>query len=175
MRCPRRESGRALRCVATVSLATLNVVMRRTRPGRATRVARRRRAPCHAVARLAAISPIVRAPSMASNSRFSLRVDRQVDVAVGVGPVDQHRRRAGRQPLLDADRVGHANRHVAEPGVTGKADRWRRRGCRRGTRSRCGEPSCRETARRRHTVRRAEAAPAAQPAGCCAMTPQCGL
>ena len=46
-----------------------------------------------------------------------LRVDRQVDVGRGVVAVDQHRRRAGGQVLLHGDRVGHANRDGALPGI----------------------------------------------------------
>ena len=44
-----------------------------------------------------------------------LRVDRQVDVAMGVRAVDQHAGCARRQLLLHAQRVGQPKRNVVEP------------------------------------------------------------
>jgi hypothetical protein len=50
-------------------------------------------------------SPMVRPQSIESKSCFC-RVDRQIDVGVAVGLVDQYRRAAARRALLDANRVG---------------------------------------------------------------------
>src|SRR5688572_21917053 len=54
--------------------------------------------------------------------RLLLRVDRQIDIGIRVAAVDQHPRRARRQPPLNADRVRQPDRHIAKPSVTGKTD-----------------------------------------------------
>ena len=52
-----------------------------------------------------------------------LRVDRQIKVGVGVGSVDQYRRSAGWQALLDTDGIRHRERHVIEPPGMVETDR----------------------------------------------------
>ena len=109
-RCCSRCSSRQIRrtspvrpATTTWSLGSRSVRLpraHRTRPGRATRAARTGRARRRAPRPSRAISPIVRVAVDRVEQPLLLRVDRQVDVGVGVGPVDQHRRRAGRQPLL---------------------------------------------------------------------------
>ena len=50
------------------------------------------------------------------------RVDREEEIRVRVSPVDQDRRGSRRQPIVNADGVGHSNRHVVQASVVDKAD-----------------------------------------------------
>ena len=44
-------------------------------------------------------------------------IDRQKQVRIGVGPVDEHRHRTRRQPLLHTDRLRQPDRDIAQPPV----------------------------------------------------------
>jgi hypothetical protein len=45
------------------------------------------------------------------------RIDRQIQIGVGVIAIDEHRGRSRRQPIAHGNRVGEAYRRVIEPGV----------------------------------------------------------
>ena len=109
---------------------------RRTRPGRATRASRTARGRARDARRRRSRRCCARRRwrrTGASPARRS--ADR---CRVGVRPVDQDRRGARRQPLLNAERVRQPNGHVVEPGVAGKRDRAACRADRRDRRPRCG-------------------------------------
>ena len=97
--------------------------IRRTRPDRATRAARtgrgRHRVARHRRSRRCCAPRRWRRPGVSRARRSA------VDIGVCMSPVDQDRRGARRQPLLNAERVRHPNGHVVKPRIAGKTDRWR--------------------------------------------------
>ena len=68
---------------------------------------------------IATISAIVRRPSIASNRRFSSTPIETIRVVVEMASVQEHGRGTRGQPFLDAEREREANRHVAQPLLTG--------------------------------------------------------
>ena len=91
-------------------------------------------------------------PINSIKQRLLCCVYRHDKVLEGVTPVDQNGCGPGRQPLLNADRFWHSQGHIARPGVAGKTDLLRLQGYRFGRQPRCGEPSCPERVRQRHTA-----------------------
>ena len=119
---------------------------------------------------------MLRVPVDGVDEAFLMGVNGHVDIGIRMSPVDQYRRSAGRQPLLNAQRVGHPHGHVVEPRAPPERGTARRtaRADRRGERStlwRTIVPRNSSTAADRSANGRSARREAC---GICAITPQSG-